>query len=60
MAPLTLSSLFKRRVTVEPAPGEKDDMIECPRCGRFYQKRGHDHEPLCRDCWKLEKSVGTS
>jgi len=59
MANLSFSSLFKRRVTVAPA-GSKEEMIECPRCGRFFHRRGHGHEPLCKDCWKLEKSVGTS
>jgi hypothetical protein len=59
MANLSLSSLFKRRVTVEPAE-RKEEKIECPRCGRFFQARGHDHEPLCRDCWKLMKSVGSA
>jgi len=59
MANLSLSSLFKRRVTVDPA-GNKEEMIECPRCGRFFHRHGHGHEPLCKDCWKLEKSVGTS
>jgi hypothetical protein len=59
MANLSLSSLFKRRVAVGPAE-RKEDMIECPRCGRFFHRRGHEHEPLCKDCWKLEKSIGTS
>jgi transposase-like protein len=59
MAQLSFSSLFKRRATAGQA-GVKDEMVECPRCGRFFHKRGHEHEPLCKDCWKLEKSVGNT
>jgi protein-arginine kinase activator protein McsA len=52
---LSLSSLFKSK---EPHPERKEkEMIECPRCGRFFPKQGHEHEPLCRDCWKIEKSL---
>lgn len=50
-----LSSWFKSKGPAEPkAIGV--EKIECPRCGRFFQKRGHDHEPLCNDCWKLTKA----
>jgi hypothetical protein len=54
MAHLSLSSFFKSKGPVEMA-APIPEMIECPRCGRFFHGRGHDHEPLCKDCWKLTK-----
>jgi hypothetical protein len=57
MAHLSFFSLFKPKEPGEKKT-EKPVMIECPSCGRFFTKRGHEHEPLCRDCWKLEKAVG--
>jgi formylmethanofuran dehydrogenase subunit E len=53
-----LSSLFKAK---DP-DGERDrkpPMIECPRCGRFFPQRGHGHEPLCRDCAEIEKTLAS-
>lgn len=51
------SFLFKAK---RPASGKGErEMTECPRCGRFFPKQGHEHEPLCRDCWKMEKSLST-
>ena len=55
MAHLSLSSFFKTKAPLEAKP-PVDDMIECPRCGRFFHKRGHEHEPICGDCWKLTKA----
>ncbi len=55
MAHLSLSSIFKSKGSIEAKP-QPDDMIECPRCGRFFHKRGHEHEPICKDCWKLTKA----
>ena len=56
MAAWTLSSLFKSKGPAEGTKGEAEK-IECPRCGRFFPKHGHNHEPLCHDCWKMEKSL---
>jgi len=58
MSPLSLSAFFKSKgpeKTKDPMP----EMAECPRCGRFFRRRGHGHEPLCKDCWKLMKFAGT-
>ena len=53
-----LSSLFKAKEPEGERAG-KPAKIECPRCGRFFPKRGHDHEPLCSDCAKIEKSLAS-
>jgi formylmethanofuran dehydrogenase subunit E len=51
-----LSSLIRGK---EPPEGKQPrEMIECPRCGRFFPRRGREHEPLCRDCAHIEKTLG--
>jgi hypothetical protein len=58
MAHLSLSSWFKGKGQAGKKAGV--EMIECPRCRRFFPQHGHAHEPLCRDCWKLERAAGPS
>ncbi len=61
MAFPSLSSFFKSKDAAEKKPGfVAPEMLECPYCRRFFHKRGHEHEPYCRDCWKLLKSVQTT
>jgi len=59
MSLLSFSALFKHRGPEKPKNPEPE-MVECPRCGRFFRKSGHAHEPLCKDCWKLSKLAGTA
>jgi len=61
MAFPSLSSFFKGKGSGEKKPEPAaPEMLECPHCGRFFPKRGHAHEPYCRDCWKLLESVKTT
>jgi len=59
MSLLSFSAFHKSKGLVKPKDPEPE-MIECPRCGRFFRSRGHAHEPLCKDCWKLSKLAGTA
>jgi formylmethanofuran dehydrogenase subunit E len=53
-------SAFHKSTGPEKAKDPESEMVECPRCGRFFRRRGHEHEPLCKDCWKLTKFAGTA
>ncbi len=59
MSPLSFSAFFKSKGP-EKSKDPESEMVECPRCGRFFRLRGHEHEPLCKDCWKLTKLAGTA
>jgi hypothetical protein len=60
MSRFSLGSIFKSKTPEAGGAPQPEAMAECPRCGRFFQLRGHEHEPFCKDCWKLKKMEGAS